>query len=129
VLHRYSFEDYLELEASSTTKHEFLGGEIYAMAGGTPEHASLASAVGGMLLERLRGGPCRPYSSDLRIRVLQTGLATYPDVTVVRGRTERDPGSRTNVTNPCVVVEVTCDRHVPPPAPTRAARRPAPAGG
>jgi hypothetical protein len=42
---RYTYADYLTLEASSNVKHEFLGGQIYAMAGGTPEHAALAAAV------------------------------------------------------------------------------------
>ena len=46
------------------------------------------------------------YSSDLRIRVAATGLATYPDVTVVRGRSKRDPANDVTVVNPRVVVEV-----------------------
>jgi Uma2 family endonuclease len=49
------------------------------------------------------------FSSDLRVRVLATGLATYPDVTVVCGPLERDPESRTTVVNPTVVIEVTSD--------------------
>jgi len=106
TLHRYSFADYLALEEASNTKHEFLSGEIYGMAGGTPEHAALSVAVSSSLLAQLRGGPCRVYSSDLRVRVLATGLATYPDVTVVCGEVERDPESPTTVVNPRVVVEV-----------------------
>jgi Uma2 family endonuclease len=39
-LHRYTFDDYLSLEASSTVRHELLMGEIYAMTGGTPQHAA-----------------------------------------------------------------------------------------
>jgi Uma2 family endonuclease len=109
TLHRYSFADYLALEEASNTKHEFLNGEIYAMAGGTPEHAALAVAVSTALLSQLRGGPCGVYSSDLRIRVLATGLATYPDVTVVCGETERDPESPATVVNPKLIVEVLSD--------------------
>jgi len=109
TLHRYSFADYLAFEEASTTKHEFLNGEIYGMAGGTPEHAALSVAVSSALLAQLRGGPCRVYSSDLRVRVLATGLATYPDVTVVCGEVERDPESATSVVNPRVVVEVLSD--------------------
>jgi Uma2 family endonuclease len=109
ALHRYSFADYLAFEEASTTKHEFLNGEIYGMAGGTPEHAALAVAVSSALLTQLRGGPCRVYSSDLRVRVLATGLATYPDVTVVCGELERDPESATTVVNPRAVVEVLSD--------------------
>ncbi len=107
--HRYTYRDYLDLERAANVKHEFLDGEIYAMAGGTPEHAALAMAVGSALLTRLRGGPCRVYSSDLTVRVLETGLATYPDVSVVCGDLERDPESAVTVTNPRLVVEVTSD--------------------
>jgi Uma2 family endonuclease len=41
----YTYTEYLALEASSNVKHEYLDGQIYAMAGGTPEHAALAAAV------------------------------------------------------------------------------------
>lgn len=109
ALHRYRFAEYLALEEASNTKHEFLNGEIYAMAGGTPEHAALAVAVAAALLAQLRDGPCRVYSSDLRIRVRATGLATYPDVTVVCGGLERDPDSASTVINPKLVVEVLSD--------------------
>jgi Uma2 family endonuclease len=105
-LHRYTFAEYLALEDSSNTKHEYLEGEIYGMAGGTPEHAALSVALSTALLTQLRGGPCRVYSSDLRVRVLATGLATYPDVTVVCGDLERDPDSAMTVVNPRVVIEV-----------------------
>jgi Uma2 family endonuclease len=108
-LHRYTYANYLDLEAASNVKHEFLAGEIYGMAGGTPEHAALSVAVSGALLAQLRGGPCRVYSSDLRVRVLATGLATYPDVTVVCGEPERDPESPTTIVNPRLVVEVSSD--------------------
>jgi Uma2 family endonuclease len=109
ALHRYTFADYLAYEEASSTKHEFLDGEIYGMAGGTPEHAALSVAVSSALFSQLRGGPCQVFSSDLRIRVLETGLATYPDVTVVCGELERDPESATTVVNPRVVVEVLSD--------------------
>jgi Uma2 family endonuclease len=103
---RYSWADYLSLEASSNVKHEFLDGQIYGMAGGTPEHAALAAAVIGLLFAQLGGGPCRAHDADLRVRVLETGLATYPDVTVVCGRLERDPEDENGVTNPALIVEV-----------------------
>jgi Uma2 family endonuclease len=109
ALHHFSYAEYLELEDGSTVRHEFLNGEIYAMAGGTPKHAALAVAAAAALLGDLRGGPCRVHSSDLRVRVLATGLATYPDVTVVCGPYAYDPESRTTVTNPRIVVEVTSD--------------------
>ena len=104
--HRHSFDEYLDLEETAGVRHEFLDGAIYAMAGGTPEHAAMCAAITASLGRQLESSLCRVYSSDLRLRVVATGLATYPDVTVVCGPSERDPGSRTHVTNPKVLVEV-----------------------
>jgi Uma2 family endonuclease len=101
----HTYAEYLALEASSNVKHEFLGGQIYAMAGGTPEHAALASAVAGLLFAQLRGTGCRSYDSDLRVRT-RSGLATYPDVTIICGPTERDETDSQAVTNPVLIIEV-----------------------
>jgi Uma2 family endonuclease len=102
----YSFQEYLALEQASNVKHEYLDGQIYAMAGGTPDHAALQAAVPSVLYSQLRKGSCRTYASDLRIRVLSTGLATYPDVTVVCGPREVDPADNNSVINPMLLVEV-----------------------
>ena len=103
---RYTWADYLALEAISNVKHEYLDGQIYGMAGGTPEHAALKAAVTGLVFAQIRGGRCRAHDSDLRVRVLSTGLATYPDVTIVCGQRERDPEDDNAVTNPTLIVEV-----------------------
>jgi Uma2 family endonuclease len=79
---------------------------ILAMAGGTPDHAGLAAAVTASLNRQLEGKKCRVYSADLRVRVLATGFAGYPDVTVVCNRLERDPEDANTATNPAVVVEI-----------------------
>lgn len=102
---QYSYGDYLTLEASSNVKHEFLSGQIYAMAGGTPEHAALAAAVIGLLFPQLRAGNCRAYDADLRVRT-PSGLATYPDVSVICGPSERDEVDPQAVTNPTLIIEV-----------------------
>lgn len=107
--HSYSYAEYLALEASANVKHEFYNGEIYARAGRTPEHAALTLAIGAALLAQLRGGSCRVFSSDLRVRVLATGLTAYPDVTVVCGELQKDPQSDSTVTNPKLLVEVLSD--------------------
>ncbi|WP_437978745.1 Uma2 family endonuclease [Sorangium sp. So ce295] len=98
--------EYLEQERASPTRHEFLNGEIFAMTGGTPEHARLCLSVGAELRAQLRGRPCAVYSADLRVRVQATGLATYPDVSVVCGRLERDLADNDAALNPIVLVEV-----------------------
>ena len=93
------------MEEISTVRHEFLDGEIYAMAGGSVLHAALSAAALAALHRQL-AGRCRVYSSDLRVRVLATGLASYPDVTIVCGAAEMDPENRDTVVNPTAVVEV-----------------------
>ncbi|MEM6791460.1 MAG: Uma2 family endonuclease [Myxococcota bacterium] len=76
------------------------------MAGGSVEHAALAQAFGGLLVAHLRGGPCRAFSSDLRLRIPAAGVATYADASVVCEPVERDAVSNSHVTNPRVIVEV-----------------------
>jgi Uma2 family endonuclease len=105
---RFSFDEYLLLEEIAEVKHEFLEGEVWAMAGGSPEHAAIIGNVTTLLNVQLRGQRCRVHSTELRVRIKATGLGTYPDVTVICGRLERDPDDRTGHTaiNPRVVVEV-----------------------
>ena len=100
----YTYAEYLGFEASSNVKHEFLDGQIYALAGGTPELAALAAAVITLLGPQLLGGECRPYNSDLRVRT-PTGLTTYPDVTIVCGHREIDAMDPLAITNPTLIVE------------------------
>lgn len=102
----YSYEEYLALEEESTVRHEYLDGEIYAMAGGSPDHAALAATVIAALGSRLPSS-WRIFTSDLRLRIPATGLSTYPDAAVVCGPTERAPDDRLAVTNPVLLVEVT----------------------
>lgn len=102
----YTYPEYLALEEESSIRHEYLDGEIYAMAGGTPDHAALAAAVLSIIRSQLPRG-CRAFTSDLRVRILSTGLATYPDGAVVCGGTQRAPEDTIAVTNPIVLLEVT----------------------
>ncbi|MBI5497734.1 MAG: Uma2 family endonuclease [Deltaproteobacteria bacterium] len=104
-----SYADYLQLEQTSPTRHEYLSGQVLAMAGGTPEHAALCAAVSGILRDALEGRRCRVYSSDLRIRVEQTDLSSYPDESVVCTALETSPVDPHAATNPVVLVEVLSD--------------------
>ena len=102
----YSYAEYLDVERQSSVRHEYLDGEIYAMAGGTPEHGILASRVAALIAGRLPEG-CRVGNSDVKINVLATGLRTYPDASVICGALQRDPKDELAVTNPVLLVEVT----------------------
>ena len=102
--HRYSFQDYLAVEEISTVRHEFLDGEIYAMAGGSVLHAALSAAVLAALhrqlgrpLPCLQLGPPRPGARD-RTRQLPGRDG--------RVRREETAGNPDTVVNPTLVVEV-----------------------
>ena len=88
--HRYSYDEYLAYERDSGMKHEYDDGEIFAMAGGSRRHSALALRVGAALANARKPG-CVAFQSDLRIRILATGKATYPDASVVCGPIEGDP--------------------------------------
>ena len=105
--HDYSFADYLALERDSEIKHEFDSGEILAMTGGTSRHSALQARVIAAL-ENTRHDGCTVFTSDMRLRIVATGRATYPDVSMVCGAIEYDPedAARTTITNPVLIVEV-----------------------
>ncbi|PRP90741.1 hypothetical protein ENSA5_61750 [Enhygromyxa salina] len=104
-----SHADYLAAEAVSDTRHEYLRGEVFAMAGGTPEHGALAAAITVALGNALRGRPCRVFNSDVRVRIRETGLTTYPDVSVACGHLERDEEDTHAIVNPVLIIEVLSD--------------------
>lgn len=101
-----TYAEYLARERTSGVKHEYLRGDVWAMAGGTPTHARLSMALGWSLRNRLQGKPCVPYSSDLRVRIESTDRATYPDLTVICGPEQAAADDPDAITNPTVIVEV-----------------------
>lgn len=105
---RFTFPEYVELEETSSIRHEYLDGVVYAMAGGSPDHAAVAANVIRLLGNALEGRRCRVYIADLRVRVVETGLGTYPDASVICDRFEADPEDPRGHTaiNPTVLVEV-----------------------
>jgi Uma2 family endonuclease len=84
-LNLVSVEDYLASELESPIKHEYLAGVVYAMAGVKNRHNDISDSTLGYLHSRLRGRPCRPHSSDRKIRVrLGTQVRFYyPDTSVI----------------------------------------------
>ena len=58
------------------------------------------------LRNRLRGSPCRPFNSDQRIRILASGLGTYPDVSIICGELEMDAQDVDAIVNPRVIFEL-----------------------
>ena len=84
-LRSVSVADYLAGEAVARRKHEYVNGQIYAMAGGRYAHNLIASNVLTELGSRLKGTPCRALNSDSKVRI-QTAAGVsfyYPDASVV----------------------------------------------
>lgn len=100
---KMSYAEYAKREEIGEVKHQFLNGEVFAMAGGTREHGALAAAV--MAALGAAAGPCRAFSSDTRVRT-PSGLSTYPDITVVCGKVEGPADDPCTVSNPTLVVEI-----------------------
>ena len=108
-----TYEEYLGAEQKSATKHEWLDGVIYAMAGGTLEHSRLAGNIHAAL--KTGHSNCEVFQSDAMIFVRATQLSTYADVTVVCGPIESQKVERNGrvlgeaLLNPTAIVEVLSD--------------------
>lgn len=103
---RMTIQEYLAFDLAHEGKHEYVNGEVWSMAGGALAHNLVTMNVGIALGLRLRGTPCRVYSSDQRVRIDETGLYCYPDLTIVCGAPETVPTSPPTLTNPKVLIEV-----------------------
>jgi Uma2 family endonuclease len=103
-----TIEEYLEFERRSEAKHEYIDGEIVAMAGATADASLIAANIIAYLGNALEGKPCRVYSSKLRIRIAGHAICTYPHASVICGPVQFDPDdpAKTTVMNPCLIVEV-----------------------
>ena len=103
-----SVADYLAGELVSDVRHEYSGGYVYAMAGARTVHNRVAGAIYGSLYARLRGKPCEPFNSDMKVRVrLPTHTRFYyPDAMVV---CEPNAPDETFQDNPVVIAEVVSD--------------------
>ena len=97
--------EYFRIERAANDRSEFYRGEMFAMAGGSPKHSRIKTNVLGELNTRLKGRPCGPYDSDLRIRC-RTGFYTYPDASVICDELEFDEEHEDTVLNPTLIVEV-----------------------
>jgi Uma2 family endonuclease len=100
----WTVEQYLDLDEHSTIKHEFHGGQVYAMAGGTQEHSLIAVNVVSLLRAAVRGSGCRAFNSDMKIRQSLDDYV-YPDASVTCDPNDVRPG-QVWIDYPILVVEV-----------------------
>jgi len=96
-----SIQEYLEGELISTIKHEYIDGQVYAMAGASVSHNRIVANLSREFGNHLRNTPCEPFASDMKVRVADDFF--YPDVTVVCHQESNDYGV---TDNPIIIIEV-----------------------
>ena len=100
----FDAQAYLAWEAEQSTKHEYHDGEVFAMAGASDAHVTVAGNVYMALRNHLRGSPCSVFISDMKLRVEEDNAFFYPDVFVTCA--ESDRGQSHSKSAPVLVVEV-----------------------
>lgn len=98
--------EYLAFERESESKHEYVAGEVIAMAGASRRHNLIQMDTGTSLNVQLRGRPCEVYPSDMRVKIGTLGVYTYPDITVVCGEPELEDTEQDTLLNPTVIIEI-----------------------
>jgi Uma2 family endonuclease len=101
----YTVEQYLAAERVAELKHEYIAGEVVAMAGATREHILITGNISQRLRNQLEGKPCETYSNDMRVRATPTTYV-YPDVVVVCEEPRFEDLEFDILLNPTVVIEV-----------------------
>jgi Uma2 family endonuclease len=106
--HYISTEEYLTGEEKSPIKHEYIHGQVYAIAGASDAHVTISLNMALALRNHLRGSGCRVYMSDMKARIETANIFYYPDVMVTCD--ERDRAFSTFKKYPCLVVEVLSEK-------------------
>jgi Uma2 family endonuclease len=99
-----SAQDFLEWDRTQTIRHEFVGGEVFAMAGAEDWHVAVTLNVALALRQHLAGTPCRTYVVDTKVHVAAANSYFYPDVLVTCDAV--DHANRLIKSNPKLLVEV-----------------------
>ena len=102
--YEFTENEYWQRAEDSGIKLEFWDGQIYAMAGATPDHNDITVNVASSLHTQLRGKPCVPRTSDQRVKA--GTLQTYPDVVVACRPLQYDPGDSNTLIDAMVIIEV-----------------------
>ncbi|MDP2810859.1 MAG: Uma2 family endonuclease [Rhodocyclaceae bacterium] len=102
----FSIDDYMTWEAEQVERHEYLNGEVFAMTGARDAHNTIALNIASQLRGKLRGGPCRAFIADMKLRVDAADAVFYPDVLVICDARDKAPEADTVKRHPCLIVEV-----------------------
>ena len=100
----FTAADYLAWEPAQLDRHEYLDGEVFAMAGADDRHVTVAGNCYIALRQHLSGSPCRTYMSDMRLQVAAANSYFYPDVLVTCSA--QDQASPLVKTEPKLIIEV-----------------------
>ncbi|HKY39204.1 MAG TPA: Uma2 family endonuclease [Polyangiaceae bacterium] len=100
--------EYLAFERRASDRHEFVDGQVYAMAGARYAHNRVVANVVRLLGNALSGGPCVTLPSDMKVRT-PSSRVYYPDASVVCGRPSFHDDEEDVLLNPCIIVEVLSD--------------------
>ncbi len=103
LLKPFSEDDYIAAENAAKDKHEFVNGVIYAMAGATERHNTIALNLAAACHRARQGSGCRPFMGDMRLRLEGGHTYYYPDVMLVCDPRDDEPYFKTS---PCMVAEV-----------------------
>ncbi|MEQ8676953.1 MAG: Uma2 family endonuclease [Aggregatilineales bacterium] len=98
-------EQYLAYERGADTRHEFVGGDVWAMAGESERHNQITSALNFLLYGQLLDRDCAVFQSDMRVKADEK-VYFCPDIVVVCGETDYADDTRDILLNPTVVIEV-----------------------
>ena len=102
--HYITEQEYLDGEKLSETKHEYIDGQVYGMAGSSKNHNRITLNIAFALRLGAKGSLCDVYSSDIKVRVKNRKAYYYPDVVV--GCDESDDADHYYLEKPCLIVEV-----------------------
>lgn len=83
-------EEYLKIEEKSNIKHEYIDGQVYAMAGTTDTHNTIAGNLFTIIRNHLRGSDCRVYFADIKARLEKLNRFYYPDLLVTCDPRDRE---------------------------------------
>ncbi len=100
-------EEYLEGEKVSEIKHEYIDGEVYAMAGASDAHVTVTGNLYMLLRNHLRGSGCRVYMADMKAQIQRSNRYYYPDVMVTCDA--RDKDSEYSKSHSCLIIETLSD--------------------
>jgi Uma2 family endonuclease len=103
---KLTVEEYLEFEKAASEKHEYYQGEIFAMSGAGPRHNVIVKNLMRDIATALRGKPCQPYGSDMRINIPENTLFTYPDLSIICGGVIPSDYDEDTATLPVVIIEI-----------------------